>query len=155
MLRVSGYITDVDLLPRRSLLDSALKTAFPFLNEGISFTQDPTKKMVGSWVSRIARTFKPCSNRGGFLECAKQANPPPSQQPTVWFSLNQRVGRAKIPRGLGLLSTQRDPSLPGSSPISSEVPIASPFKKTCPFEFTRNVRLQADNPLDHLFCRVG
>ena len=31
----------------------------------------------------------------------------------------------------------------------------SAFKKACPFEFTRHVRLQADTEFGHLFCRTS
>jgi hypothetical protein len=42
----------------------------------------------------------------------------------------------------------------GSPPNRQRCPDRFAFKKTCPFEFTRHVRRQADNMLDHIFCRA-
>ncbi|BET24647.1 hypothetical protein EV673_1481 [Limnobacter thiooxidans] len=47
----------------------------------------------------------------------------------------------------------RDVSPTGFSPIGSEVPIVSPFKKTCPIDPVRCVGPKGATEIGHLFCR--
>jgi len=48
----------------------------------------------------------------------------------------------------------RDLSPNRFTPNRQRCPDRFAFKKTCPFEFTRHVQPQADNPIDLLFCRA-
>jgi|GEM_PF-3749461 len=44
---------------------------------------------------------------------------------------------------------------PWLEPLRSSLCRLSAFKKACPFEFKRHVRLQADTEFGHLFCRIS
>jgi hypothetical protein len=78
--------------------------------------------------------------QGGFLESAKRASAPPGKPSSSQFVRAAAIQATRWQiNSAGVHAHLRGESLTGLSPIGSDIPVAPPFKKTCPFDPAQGV----------------
>ena len=127
------------------LPDSAQKTALSFVELILAHrARQKTRPSLGVGLApHAANEF----TRGGFLDCAQQANPLPSWLHHRCLRIGVAVSRiTNLGESPNLIESARvrDHSPANFWPNRQRCPDRYAFKKTCPFEFTRHGRPQVD-----------